>query len=52
MIDKVDGGTIGPVFDDWRDYFENAAQVTEDFEAATDEMRREEAPLEHREPFD
>ena len=40
------------LFEDWEDYLKNANRATADFEAATDEMRRGELPLEHREPFD
>ena len=43
---------LSPLFEDWDDYFENSARATSDFEAATDEMRRGELPIEHREPFD
>ena len=40
------------MFKDWDDYFQNAARLPADFEAATPEMRRGELPLEEREPFD
>lgn len=43
---------LSPLFEDWEDYFENAARATDDFEAATAEMRCGELPLENREPFD
>ena len=43
---------LSPLFEDWQDYFQNATCPTDDFEAATVEMRRGELPLEDREPFD
>lgn len=43
---------LSPLFEDWEDYFERASRATSDFEAATDEMRRCELPIEHRETFD
>ena len=41
-----------PLFEDWDDYFRNAARLPDDFEAATPEMRKGELPLEERERFD
>ena len=43
---------LSPMFEDWDDYFRNAAHLPDDFEAATPEMRKGELPLEEREPFD
>ena len=43
---------LSPMFKDWDDYFENSTPLPDDFEAVMTEMRREELPLEEREPFD
>ncbi len=43
---------LSPLFEDWDDYFKNAARVTDDFVAAMDELRQNPLPLEEREPFD
>ncbi len=43
---------LSPMFKDWDDYFRNSTPLSDDFEAATPEMRKGELPLEEREPFD
>ena len=43
---------LSPMFEDWDDYFRNSTPLSDDFEAATPEMRKGELPLEEREPFD
>ena len=43
---------LSPPFKDWEDYFENSTPLPDDFEEIIAEMRREELPLEEREPFD
>ena len=43
---------LSPMFEDWEDYFRNSTPLSDDFEAATPEMRKGELPLEEREPFD
>ena len=43
---------LSPMFKDWDDYFRNSVPLSDDFEAATPEMRKGELPLEEREPFD
>ncbi len=43
---------LSPPFRDWEDYWENATPLPDDFEEIIAEMRREELPLEEREPFD
>ena len=43
---------LSPMFEDWDDYFENSTPLPDDFEAIMAEMRKEELPLEEREPFD
>ena len=43
---------LSPPFEDWEDYFENSTPLPDDFEEIIAEMRREELPLEEREPFD
>ena len=43
---------LSPLFEDWQDYFQHATRPTDDFEAATVEMRREALPLEDRKPLD
>ena len=43
---------LSPMFKDWDDYFENSTPLPGDFEAIMAEMRKEELPLEEREPFD
>lgn len=43
---------LSPLFEDWQDYFQHATRPTDDFEAATVEMRRGALPLEDREPLD
>ena len=44
--------TLIPTFKDWDDYRENGARLPDDIEAILEEMRKEELPLEEREPFD
>ena len=43
---------LSPPFKDWDDYFKNSTPLPDDFEEIIAEMRREELPLEEREPFD
>ena len=43
---------LSPMFKDWDDYFKNSTPLPDDFEAIMAEMRKEELPLEEREPFD
>ena len=43
---------LSPPFKDWEDYWENGTPLPDDFEEIIAEMRREELPLEEREPFD
>ena len=43
---------LSPLFEDWDDYFANSTPLPDDFEAVMTEMRKEELPLEEREPFD
>ena len=43
---------LSPPFKDWEDYWENGTRLPDDFEEIIAEMRREELPLEEREPFD
>ena len=43
---------LTPPFKDWDDYFENSTRLPDDFEEIIAEMRREDLPLEEREPFD
>ena len=43
---------LSPMFKDWDDYFKNSTPLPDDFEAIMAEMRKEELPLEKREPFD
>ena len=43
---------LSPPFKDWEDYFENSTPLPDDVEEILAEMRREELPLEEREPFD
>ena len=43
---------LSPMFRDWDDYLENSAPLPDDVEAILEEMRKEELPLEEREPFD
>lgn len=43
---------LSPLFENWQDYFQHATRPTDDFEAATVEMRRGAFPLEDREPLD
>ena len=43
---------LSPLFKDWDDYFKNSTPLPDDFEAIMAEMRKEELPLEEREPFD
>ena len=43
---------LSPMFKDWDDYFRNSTPLPDDFEEILVEMRREELPLEEREPFD
>ncbi len=43
---------LSPLFKDWDDYFENSTPLPDDVEAIMEEMRKEELPLEEREPFD
>ena len=43
---------LSPPFKDWDDYFKNGAPLPDDFVEAMEELRRDELPLEEREPFD
>ena len=43
---------LSPPFKDWEDYFENSTPLPDDVEEILAKMRREELPLEEREPFD
>ena len=43
---------LSPMFKDWDDFFKNSTPLPDDFEAIMAEMRKEELPLEEREPFD
>ena len=43
---------LSPPFKDWDDYWKNSTPLPDDFEEIIAEMRREELPLEEREPFD
>ena len=43
---------LSPMFKDWDDYLENSTPLPDDFEEIMVEMRKEELPLEEREPFD
>ena len=43
---------LSPPFKDWDDYWKNGARFTDDFYEAMEELKKDELPLEDREPFD